>query len=113
LSRTLRQKIPAWLIVVVIVLIVVTVIMVTLQAVGIFDFSFLGAWFLGLYLWAGSDVLNGVILLISGALLFGLIGYYIKGYKGTKLPPGQTVPGYAPNPAYPSASSSEDKTVIS
>jgi hypothetical protein len=93
----LQERMPIWVWALIIGLLITATILACIHIFGIYNLSFLGGAFLGFYIWAGSDVLNGVITLVGAAFLFGLIGYYIKGYKGIKTnqpiynPQGQTV----------------------
>jgi hypothetical protein len=107
----LKERMPIWVWIIIIGAVITIAVLSCIHLFGILDLSFIGTLFLGFYMWAGSEVLNGVVALVVAAFLFGALGYYIKAYTGIKTPP---VNPYNPIGATVTASSiEENKTVVS
>ena len=92
-----KSKVPLSVWILLIVVFVSIIALITLHFVGIIDLSFLAAWFIGTFAWAGSDIVNAVLLslgIVTGTIL---IDYAIRKYIiGTKMLALTTQPSYDP-----------------
>ena len=80
MMQTVRSRIPLKFWLILMVIFVVVAILATLHFAGVFDLSFIGAAFLGTYMWASADIMNGLILLAAGGFVFGFLGFAIHKY---------------------------------
>jgi hypothetical protein len=95
-----KTKKPMFTWIVIILALVIVGLLAGLHFFGIIDLSFLAVWFLGLFMWASVDIVNGLIV-TTGIFLLGAATYYIavKYFIGQKItsplntytPQGQTI----------------------
>jgi hypothetical protein len=104
----LKERMPLWIWALLISALIIVPVLVCIQLFGVADLSFFGVAFLGLFNWAGADVLNGIVITALAVLVFGSLGYYIKGFKGIKTPINQ----YLPQGQAVTTSAEESKTVV-
>lgn len=92
-----KSKVPlaAWILL--IALFVSVIVLVVLHFVGIIDLSFVAVMFLGVFQWAGADIVNAVLVSAGGITLVVLVDYTIRKYfVGQKILTQQIVPPYDP-----------------
>jgi hypothetical protein len=106
-----KLSMSGWILIAIIIIVVIA--LPILHFTGVFDLTFLADSFLGVLMWAATDVINGA-LFTTGVFIGGALTYYAakKYLIGTKvpittpyMPAGQTVS----NPQ----TSSDSETVIS
>ena len=103
----------AW--VLIIILFVAIIAVAVLAFMGILDLSPISNGYLGVFMWASQDIVNGLLtgvgfVFLGVAIYWVTIKYFIGNKVTTSTMPGM---GYNPLPSTPSQSQKDSETVIS
>lgn len=96
-SANLKKRAPLWVWALLLIFVITVAVLAVLHFTGFYDLSFLGAWYLSAFAWAGAEIVNAFLLTagiaIVGAGIFYFFKTYVFGYKAT-LPATGAQPVY-------------------